>query len=108
MLPKAKRLKRTDFEVLLSNSNIKIVYNALGTLKYLPSSSKKISVVTSGKHEKSAVKRNKIRRRIYSLFSKQDINIFGVMYVSKNSFNFDFETIKKYFNELIFKTKKNT
>ena len=60
-----KRINRQEFGFFLKNP-YKTVYNKLGTLKYRKDNTKKIAIVVSSKHEKGAVKRNKINWRISS------------------------------------------
>ncbi len=102
MLPSKKRLTREQFNIVITSSTIKTVYNRLGTLKYLPTKGG-ISVVTSGKNEKSAVIRNKLRRRIYTLFA-ENTTLSGVLYVSKQSYRYSFEEIKSLYDDLFKKT----
>lgn len=106
MLPSYARLSRSEFENILKNKDILVVYNKLGTLKYLKSSSKKVAVVTSSKHSKSAVVRNKARRRIYTLFGQVQNPIQGVVYVAKSSYTLSFDETKQLFLDLIAKTAK--
>lgn len=106
MLPSNERLTRREITEILSNKGIFVVYNQLGTLKYNISTKPGLSVVTSGKHEKTAVKRNKIRRRIYTLFRSHKENIRGVMYISKNSYTLQYSEIQKLFHGLLAKISK--
>ncbi len=107
MTAAAKRLSRREFTNILENKDILVVYNKLGTLKYLPSAQKAISIVTSSKHEKKAVVRNKLRRRVYTLFHTSPINICGVLYTSKLSFTLSYTEVQSLFYELLKKTQKN-
>lgn len=107
MLPSRKRLSRQEFSETLK-IRVFVVYNNLGTLKYHNSGKTLFSVVTSSKHEKKAVLRNKLRRRIYNLVRELDPKISGIIYTSKNSYNLSFDEIKENLYELIKKTKKNT
>ncbi len=102
MLPSKKRLTREQFNIVTKSPAIKTVYNRLGTFKYLPIKGG-ISVVTSGKNEKSAVVRNRLRRRIFSLITKHT-PFSGVLYVSKQSYRYSFEEIKSLYNDLFKKT----
>lgn len=107
MLPKTERLSRAQFSEILENKGFLTVYNRLGTLKYLPSGAKSaLSVVTSSKHEKKAVIRNKLRRRIYSLFGKEKRAIRGIFYTAKGSYALGYPEIQTLFNELLKKTAK--
>jgi ribonuclease P protein component len=84
---------------LLKSPDLKVVYNRLGTLKYTHSATPTLSVVVSSKHEKKAVARNKLRRRIYNLPLLKPIT--GIFYVSKQSYSFEYKDIKKLFYELL-------
>lgn len=105
MLPSNERLSRTQFNQTLTKGLISI-YNHLGTLKYTKSLNRKISVVTSSKHEKKAVNRNKLRRRIYNLFKENKTIINGIFYTSKSSYTLTYTEIKSLFYELIQKINK--
>lgn len=108
MLPSNKRLNRRDFLEILSTPGHIIVYNKLGTLKFVKNNQPALSVVISSKNEKKAVKRNLLKRRIYKIFADQKVDLRGILYVSKNSSNFSFPEIKELFNDLILKIKKNS
>lgn len=66
MLPKGKRMDGDQINLLFSNA--KTVKNPLFTMKYSKNSDKKatFAVAPSKKVFKTAVLRNKIKRRIYS------------------------------------------
>ena len=107
MLPSNERLTRAQCFSLLSNTNLLVVFNRLGTLKYLPSSTIGLSVITGSKQEKKAVARNKLRRRLYSIFSKQLVkNLTGMVYVSKHAYSMSFDELTTLFNDLLAKTQK--
>ena len=108
MLPSKQRLSRVEFQKILTNKGIFVIFNKLGTLKYIPSSKPACSVVTSSKGEKRAVVRNKLRRRIYSIFGAQNPAIQGILYVSKQSYGMDYQEIRTLFNDLLTKAQKNT
>lgn len=108
MLPSIERVPRSEFQNILENKDILVIYNKLGTLKYVPIAPKILSVVTSSKHEKKAVLRNKLRRRIYSLAQTLPIPIQGIFYVAKSSYSLSFPEIKTLFNELLTKAQKTT
>jgi ribonuclease P protein component len=110
MLPSKKRLSRSSFTLFLASKDLKTVFNNLGTLKYKKSLINKASVVISSKHEKRAVYRNKLRRRLYVLFSDyfkgaSDQNQY-ILYVSKQAPILSFQDIKTLFYELLKKTTK--
>jgi ribonuclease P protein component len=101
MLPSKKRLSRIQFEAFSSSKGQKVVFNRLGTLKYSENTAQLSGVVTSSKHEKRAVVRNKLRRRIYSLFESSTLPYTIVLYVSKQSYTMQYDEIKNLFNDLI-------
>lgn len=105
MLPSQNRISRRDFKEILENKGVFVVYNRLGTLKYLSKTPYKLSVVTSSKHEKSAVARNKVRRRIYTLFREAQKPIQGVFYVAKSSYRLPLSDVKRLLYELLTKTQ---
>jgi ribonuclease P protein component len=109
MLPSKERFSRLEFSNFLENKGILVVYNRLGTLKYLPiSPTTRFSVITSSKHEKKAVARNKFRRRVYSLVHKAQLPLHGVLYTAKQSYSLTYPEITHLFNELLTKSQKNT
>jgi ribonuclease P protein component len=108
MLPSKKRLSRIQFEAFASFKEQKVVFNRLGTLKYKESNEMLCSVVTSSKHEKRAVVRNKLRRRIYFLFGQNPLSLVMVLYVSKQSYTMEYSDIKILFHELIQKIQKHS
>jgi len=104
-MPSAKRISREDFTALLKNP-YKTVFNALGTLKYVKNSTedliqKGFSVVVSSKHEKKAVSRNKLRRRLRATFDQSPVSVTAIFYVSKQSYTMEYSEIKTIFNELL-------
>jgi ribonuclease P protein component len=107
MLPKKNRYTRTEFDDFSSNSNTQTTYNKLGTLKYVLKGHK-LAVVTSSKHEKRAVMRNRTRRRLYSRFATVTSPLSGILYVSKQSYGFDGAETKSLFDSLLLHAEKNT
>jgi len=107
MLAKRERMTREQFDSLLSQNSLKSAYNQLGTIKYTPQGAKFAAVVSS-KHEKRAVVRNRLRRRVYTLYRQASSPISGILYLSKLSYKFDYETVKKAFNDLLAKTQKSS
>jgi ribonuclease P protein component len=103
MLPSNKRLTRQQVRNFLINPDIKVVFNRLGTLKYLKTGSDPIfTVVTGAKNQKKAVLRNKIRRQIYSLFAQYGEKAFiGMLYVSKQSYEMPYKDLKANFYALL-------
>ncbi len=95
-----KRINRQEFGFFLKNP-YKTVYNKLGTLKYKKDINKKISIVVSSKHEKRAVKRNKIKRRLINLYQKSKLSGVVIFYVSKQSYNIQYDETKSLFEDLL-------
>jgi ribonuclease P protein component len=101
MLPSNTRLSRSEVTNLLSTAGVKVVFNRLGTLKYVKSiENKGFSVVTGSKAQKLAVRRNKIRRQLYTLFGQNKPEIQGILYVSKQAYEMSFDQLVFNFNEL--------
>jgi ribonuclease P protein component len=67
MLPKASRLSRAEAEFL---KNGKSVFTTLLSLRFTPAPETKFSVSVSKKTAKSAVDRNRIRRKCYAALEK--------------------------------------
>lgn len=99
MLSKKERLSRNSFKTLLLDKTLSIVYNKLGTLKWIPGTPH-FSVIVSSRHEKSAVNRNTIRRRLYTIFRQKKPSISAVLYLSKNSYSLTYEELKKNLHDL--------
>ncbi len=106
MLSQKERFSRSQFSNILKNKDILVIYNQLGTLKYVKSGEKALSVVTSSKHQKKAVIRNKLRRRVYALFGDANPQIKGILYTSKSIYSLEYIEIQRLFNELLKKTQK--
>lgn len=70
MIPKLNRINREDFEKILKKGRLQ--NSGLFSLRFLenPYNTTNIGVVVSKKVAKTAVSRNKIRRRAYSLVQK--------------------------------------
>ena len=107
MLSSSQRLSRRQVTALLADPQLKVVFNHIGTFKYILSSNSALTVVTGSKQQKKAVLRNKVRRRIYSLFTVyQKQNIVGILYVSKQIYTMSYQEIKNTFHALLSKTEK--
>ena len=105
MLPSSQRLSRQQISEFLINKGVKTVFNPLGTLKYTTSSSKGFTVITGSKQQKKAVLRNKLRRQLYTLFSKSEkTSILGMLYVSKQVYSMSYSDLKQYLYALLEKT----
>lgn len=110
MLPSNKRLSRSQITSLLLNQGLKVVFNRIGTLKYIQNlENQGFSVVTGSKSQKKAVLRNKLRRQIYTIFNKnKDISpIQGILYTSKQAYDMSYEDLSLNFHALLQKTAKN-
>ena len=111
MLPARHRLSRPLFTEIAPNGALS-VYNTLGTLKYIPSETLHVSVVTSSKNQKKAVLRNKLRRQIYTVIREASKNtpflvFMGALYVSKQSYTYTYEEITRLTQDLLAKVQKN-
>lgn len=102
MLPKQNHLSRILWETLKKKQGSRSVFNTLGTLKYYPKDTTHLAVVVSSKHEKKAVSRNKLKRRINTIFSKNYKTLKGVFIVfpSKQAYNLSYEAIRQQAEEL--------
>ena len=102
-------MKRVEFEQF-NQLNPFSVFNKGGTFKYLKKESK-FSVVVSSKHCKKAVKRNKIKRRVYAIISdlikKDPSHLSGIFYLSKLSYTLPYNTLKEYIEELYYRAYEN-
>jgi len=107
MASSTNRLNREQVTALLSHKDLRVTYNPLGTLKYIPSGSA-LAVVTSAKHEKRATARNKLRRRLKALFGQTEAPLIGILYASKQSYALPYEKIKTLFHELVEKSKNRS
>jgi len=114
-MPSTQRLSRSAVTILLSDPQLKVIFNRSGTLKYTKNLDfKGFTVVTSSKNQKKAVLRNKLRRQLYSLFrsyikENKDISaITGMLYVSKQIYDLSYKDLQPYFYDLLSKIEKNT
>jgi ribonuclease P protein component len=111
MLPSNKRLTRQQVTDFLKNSDIKVVFNRLGTFKYLGQSNSGtlgFTVVTGSKNQKKAVLRNKIRRQLYVLARQYgEIPFICMLYVSKQSYDMSYAELKTNLYALLEKSSKN-
>ena len=110
MLPSKKRLSRADFSKFLVSPGAKTVFNQLGTLKYKEAGISQASVVVSSKIEKRAVYRNRLRRRLYIIFSLflKDLSKPRqyVLYASKQAKTLEYKELKSLLYDLLQKTAK--
>lgn len=68
MLPKSQRVPRSSFGPLIESRNS--LHDKHFSLKYVEGLGPRVAVSVSKKVSKSAVRRNKVRRRVYSTVSK--------------------------------------
>jgi ribonuclease P protein component len=112
MISKKKRFTRAEFTAFSAEKTLTQAYNQLGTVKFTPATTFTMGVVTSGKHCKSAVGRNKFRRRIYSFFDQEDKkNSFPyhlVLFASKASYTFSYEELTQVATDLISRIRRAT
>ncbi len=100
MLSRNNRFSTSELKGFLENKTLQNSYNQLGTIKY-KKEGKRIAIVTNSKHEKLAIKRNKTRRILYTLFREVDLPISAVFYVSKQAYRYDFKKTQELFNEIV-------
>lgn len=111
MLPSSQRLTRRQITDFLKNTDISVVFNRLGTLKYQKNLLNiGFSVVTGSKNQKKAILRNKVRRQIYTIFRKysKTTPFLGVLYVSKQVYDMTYIDIERYFYALLEQIEKNS
>lgn len=108
MLPKQNHLSRVLWETLKDIKGSRSAFNALGTLKYYPKETTHLAVVVSSKHEKTAISRNRLKRRVDSIFSKKYLENKGIfiLFPSKQAYNLSYEAVKQYSEELFHKITK--
>lgn len=107
MLPKAQRLDRAAI-ASFPKKNIAI-YSDFASLRAVSAQKFGLAVVVSSKHEKKAVVRNRVRRRIYSIFGaahKEKLIPFQILfYVSKKGYSASYGETKAAVLELIKKLR---
>lgn len=105
MLPKQNHLSRVLWSTLKDAKGSRSAFNTLGTLKYYPKTTTHLSVVVSSKHEKTAVSRNRLKRRINNIFLKNYKGIVGIFIVfpSKQAYNLSYEDVKQHTEALFHK-----
>lgn len=83
MIPKQNRINREDFEKIMKKGGIGS--SSLFSLRFLknPLNKGHFSVVVSKKVAKTAVSRNKIRRRAYSVLGKSVKNPYFIILLGK-------------------------
>lgn len=83
MIPKTSRINREDFEKIMKKGGF--LNSPFFTLRFLknPLNTTHFSVVVSKKVAKTAVSRNKIRRRAYSILRKYAKNPYFAILIGK-------------------------
>lgn len=112
-MPTNARLSRAQCSILLKIPSLQVVFNSLGTLKCTKGiESNGISIITGSKQQKKAVVRNKLRRRLFTIFcnfyKNSEKPLLCMLYVSKQSYMMSFEVLEKECNALLTKAQKNT
>lgn len=96
MLSKAKRLTVKDIEALSHGTS---VFSTLVSLRMLKASELKFGVAVSKKVAKTAVKRNRIRRRTYAIVRKLEKSItvkaFVLLMPKQDFYDGDRELLEK-------------
>lgn len=87
MLPRSHRLQEKRIKYILKKGNK--YSNIFFTIKYLPCSQpfSRFCVIVSAKVEPKAVKRNRLRRRLYEIFRLYGPKIpqnYDVVFIAKN------------------------
>lgn len=107
MPPKQKRLPRALWDSLRGIQGSQSAFSPYGTLKYYPYKMAHFSVVTSSKHEKRAINRNTLKRRIYSLFTqKAPLSGIYIFFPSKQAYTLSYEALSESFKGLFAKVTK--
>lgn len=104
---KQKRLPRALWDSLRGIQGSQSAFSQYGTLKYYPYKTTHFSVVVSSKHEKRAVKRNILKRHIYSLFTqKNPISGIYIFFPSKQAYTLSYEALSECIKNLFTKVPK--
>ncbi len=101
------RLTKSGWESLKKEKPTMSAFTSIGSLKVYKSTDKtKISVVVSSKQEKTAVKRNLLKRRGYVVLNKLVLNKgVYIFFPSKKAYNSSFLDIKEAIAVLYEKTR---
>ncbi len=102
MLPKKDRFTRENFDLFLKQNPFS-AFNTLGTLRFLPGA-QQFTVVVSSKHAKRAIRRNKAKRRAYTIvaaFMKDKKPFTGILYLSKHAHTLSFTEFEGFLKELL-------
>lgn len=99
MLPKSSRLNRIEF--LQVKSHGQQIRTPNFSCIYQQNQNQKISVVTSSKLSKSAIIRNKLRRRIYATFEKSPLPIQAIIYPNIKMLNWPNEEIYTHLHQVL-------
>lgn len=109
MLPSPQRLSRIEITTLRADPQAHVVFNRVGTFRFYKKNieTKGFSVILSKKHQKKAVKRNTLRRRIYAIVSKNPyfLGFRGVLALSGQSYGYSYKELESSITELLQKTQ---
>ena len=109
MIPKKSRINREDFEKMMKMG--RLCNGGLFSLRFLKNTGKSthFSVVVSKKVAKTAVLRNKIRRRGYSIFQKVQKELknngFIILFAKKGAEKATFAETEAQIQEILKKAK---
>ena len=106
MFKKKERLKRVEFSRFFSLGTK--YHSPIATLVYTKNEIFHAAVVVSKKVSKSAVKRNKIRRRVYNVIRNTNKTGVFIFILKPKSIELSFEELKKSIVELINKVEGTT
>ena len=97
MLPRRNRVRSGEFKELMGGKTLSTPYFLLKYKAILETSPTKYAVVVSSKISKRAVERNKIRRRLYSILSKNfpSKGLVGAFFVKKEALKATFKELEK-------------
>lgn len=102
MPPKGERLSRKEWQQPFFKQKANRFYTTdLFTCKYFSQEKNQYAVVMSSKHEKSAVKRNIVKRRLYTLIRKTEKRT-GVylLYPTKKAYTSSYEALQQAISSL--------
>ncbi len=109
MIPKNQRISRENFENIMKKGGL--TNSGLFSLRFLknPENTTHFSVVVSKKVAKTAVLRNKIRRRGYSIFGKIQKELknpyFIILFAKKGAEKANFNETEAQIEEILKKSK---
>jgi ribonuclease P protein component len=107
MLPKKKRLNKSSFNIVIDEG--KPFHSTIATLRLKETTeNSQFSISIPKKVSKSAVVRNKMKRKVFSiikeLYPDLQKKVMGIIIMKPNSDKLDFETLEKEIINLFVKT----